>query len=256
MNLLYPCDPFDKKQPDEVYADEYAAALAAGHTCHLFSADDLEIGEFRPRPALPTDQPVIYRGWMLTPAAYGELSAALARKGASLLTSTDHYQHCHYLPEWYGQCRDLTPRTVILAKDANFEAELAGLGWAAYFIKDYVKSLTTQRGSVAATTSDIKDIISQIEKFRGGIEGGICVREYEDLIPESEERYFIYQKMAFSRNGVVPDICHDIASRIDCPFYSADIVSDRQGRLRLIELGDGQVSDLKKWPASEFVNIF
>jgi len=39
MRLLYPSDPFDRKQPDEDYHDEFAAARAAGLDCVLFSVD-------------------------------------------------------------------------------------------------------------------------------------------------------------------------------------------------------------------------
>jgi ATP-grasp domain, R2K clade family 3 len=32
---------------------------------------------------------------------------------------------------------------------------------------------------------------------------------------------------------------------IDAPFYSVDVVENLAGELRLVELGDGQVSDKK-----------
>jgi hypothetical protein len=51
----------------------------------------------------------------------------------------------------------------------------------------------------------------------------------------------------------VPEIVQRIAERIDSPFFSVDIVLALDDTLRLIELGDGQVSDRKKWPANRFV---
>lgn len=109
MRLLYPCDPFEKKRPDETYEEEFSAAQAAGLVCSLYSAEDFELGEFK--------------------------------------------------------------------------------------------------------------------------------------------------RKVFSYSGVVPEIVECIAARIDSPFFSVDVVLSSKGRPRLIELGDGQVSDRKNWPASRFVAI-
>ena len=255
MRLLYPCNPFERKQPDEEYADEFDAAQTAGFTCSLYSAEDFEGREFRPRPALTDGEDVLYRGWMFTPIDYASLHAAIETKGGRMLTSPTQYRSCHYLPEWYDGCKDDTPKTVFLAKDADFQSTLADYKWSAYFVKDYVKSLTTSRGSVAANVDQIPEIVALIEKFRGQIEGGICVRQFEDLRPETEERYFAFKGKVFSRDGVVPEMVESIASRIDSPFFSIDVAMNTDGALRLIELGDGQVSDRKQWPAAKFVEL-
>ena len=256
MRLLYPCDPFDKKMPDEAYLEEYAAAQTAGFSCSLYSAEDLELGEFKPRPLLTEGEEVIYRGWMLTPDKYAHLQSAIERKGGLAFTNVDQYRRCHYLPEWYSLCEDVTPKTIILARDADFAAELANQEWSAYFVKDYVKSLTTSRGSIAKTVEEVTEIVSLIEKYRGQIEGGVCVRQFEELRADTEERYFVFKKRAFGRGGRVPEIVEQIAARIDSPFFSVDIVLTSDGTPRLIELGDGQVSDKKKWTADRFVEIF
>ncbi|MFZ6801028.1 hypothetical protein [Undibacterium sp. Di24W] len=46
MRFLYPCDPFNKKKPDEAYEEDFLAAQAAGLSCSLYSAEDFEQGEF------------------------------------------------------------------------------------------------------------------------------------------------------------------------------------------------------------------
>lgn len=256
MHLLYPCDPFDKKKPDEAYQEEFAAAQAAGMACCLYSAEDFESGEFKVRPSLPPGETVLYRGWMLTPEAYARLHAAIAGRDGRMLTSPTQYVRCHHLPAWYALCEEFTPKTVFVARDADFAAAVGDLGWPAYFVKDYVKSLTTTRGSVAQTAEEIAEIVALIEKYRGRIEGGICIRQFEALRPETEERYFVFDKKAFARSGDVPRIVEQIAARIDSPFFSVDVVLSAQGEPRLIELGDGQVSDRKQWPAERFVQIF
>lgn len=256
MRLLYPCDPFDKKKVDEAYEEEYEAAKRNGVLCSLFSAEDFEIGEFRPRPTLVEGEDVVYRGWMLKPDQYRNLESAVAQMGGITLTTAAQYRHCHYLPEWYSLCEEFTPKTIFLNKDDDFPKALAGNDWTAYFVKDFVKSLTTTRGSVAKNVEEIGEVVALIQKYRGEIEGGVCVREFEELRSDTEERYFVFRGTAFSRDDVVPEIVKRIAERIESPFFSVDIVLKIDGSPRLIELGDGQVSDRKKWDADRFIEIF
>lgn len=91
-----------------------------------------------------------------------------------------------------------------------------------------------------------------IEQYRGSVEGGVCIRKFEELLPETEERYFVLDRKAFSRDGNVPSLVHELAALIPSPFFSVDTVISKSGQLRLIELGDGQVSDRKKWSPGQF----
>lgn len=59
----------------------------------------------------------------------------------------------------------------------------------------------------------------------------------------------------YSPNGIVPPIVNTIAARHNAPFYSVDIIQSTKGDLRLIEIGDGQVSDRKGWETSIFCQI-
>ncbi|MBC3935510.1 ATP-grasp domain-containing protein [Undibacterium sp. CY7W] len=253
MHLLYPCDPFNKKKPDEAYEEEFCAAQHNGFTCFLFSFEDFECGEFRPHPAKVFEGDILYRGWMLTPERYAQLQESIELMGATVVVTAENYRRCHYLPEWYDQCKDLTPTTITLAKNDDFSLALSTTGWNAYFVKDFVKSLTTSRGSVAKNAAEVHEVVTLIERYRGKLEGGVCIREFEDLLHETEERYFVLRGKVLARNGIIPDIVQDIARRIESPFFSVDIVFNTEGKPRLIELGDGQVSDRKQWPANTFI---
>ncbi len=255
MHLLFPSDPFDKSAADEAYVEELEAARALGLACTLFSFEDFEAGEFKPRPALTTNDAVLYRGWMLTPDGYSRLYQAVSAKGGVLKTNPAQYRLCHYLPEWYSLCEEFTPETIFVARNADFVAALAGKEWPAYFVKDYVKSLTTQRGSVAGTPQEVAEVVTLIEQYRGMVEGGVCIRKFERLQPDTEERYFVFDGQAHGREGSAPPMVHELAKRIQSPFFSVDLVSSENGDLRLIELGDGQVSDRKKWPAQQFASM-
>jgi hypothetical protein len=254
MHILFPSDPFNKKVVDESHAIEYEALCASGLNCALFSPLDFDQGAFKPWPSLTPGDSVLYRGWMLMPEEYGRLHAAISINDGVPLTSPDQYRACHYLPEWYSLFRDYTPETIFASRDADFVSVLAQHVWPAYFVKDYVKSLTTKRGSVASSANEVNEIVSLIEQFRGEVEGGVCIRRYEDFLSETEERYFVLNGRAYGRGGDVPELVHEIARHPLSPFFSVDVAMRTDGALRLIELGDGQVSGLKKWSIEAFVS--
>lgn len=255
MRLLYPCEPFNLKQPDEQYAEEYNAALAAGLDTLLFSFEALQAGLLETSRALNPGDCMLYRGWMLTPEAYAVLVDLLHGCTAVALTSPEQYRQCHHLPQWYPLLAAHTSETVILPDDADFEQAFAGLQWPGYFIKDYVKSLSTGNGSLVDSPREIAPLVAQMRQYRGQVEGGICVRRRESYLEETERRYFVLDGCAHGADGKVPELVRECAKRIDSPFFSVDTVMRADGVLRLVELGDGQVSDLKEWPTKRFVGL-
>lgn len=60
----------------------------------------------------------------------------------------------------------------------------------------------------------------------------------------------------FSADDQVPGIVREISTCIDTSFYSIDMAEDIDGQLRLIEIGDGQVSDTKEWNVERLVAAF
>lgn len=258
MNFLFPSSCLDNKQVEENFALEYEALLANSHHCYLLDSDEWETGHCKIRPKLTNTPTLIYRGWMMKPNEYQVLLNSVQLQGGTLLTNVQQYQLCHHLPSWYQSCQQYTPKTVFADMDTDFEKLIKELDWQGYFVKDSVKSLTTERGSIAKTADDVRQIIADIEKFRGGIEGKICLREVEYFQSDSEERYFVYQGKPYARNAqmIMPDMLFDIADRIDSPFFSVDIIDNEDNEPRLVELGDGQVSDIKKWSVTDFVKIF
>jgi hypothetical protein len=79
----------------------------------------------------------------------------------------------------------------------------------------------------------------------------------EPFITNSEKRYFVVDGKAFSAGGEpAPDLVQQVAPRIPSPFFSVDVIRREDGVLRVVEVGDGQVSDLVGWSASAFVAIW
>lgn len=161
----------------------------------------------------------------------------------------------HHLPNWYPQVADLTPETRIFPADCDMEAELRTLGWTEFFIKDYVKSLKTSSGSRVSKPEQVSELVAGMRRFRGSIEGGFCVRRVEDFLPDSERRFFVLNGTPYSPNGNMPPIVHECVKRLRSRFYSVDIIQRADRQFRIVEVGDGQVSDLVGWDPEKFARI-
>jgi hypothetical protein len=253
--LLYPSDPLRRNKPDEVYREEYEAARDLSLAVSLFHFEEFLAGTYRARPSISSGQIVLYRGWMLKPEQYRGLHGEIELSGASLLTSPEQYERCHYLPKWYSQLQEFTPETQFFQESEDIKAKLRELRWSGCFLKDYVKSLSIQGGSMVRDLAKVSDVIARMKSYRGEIEGGLCARQVEDFEPSTEERFFVFRRQPFSRNDFLPEAVRIAAARIDSPFFTVDTVARRDGVIRIIELGDGQVSDRKKWTALQLLEV-
>jgi hypothetical protein len=255
MWLLYPNNPLKSRQPDEQFLAEVDAVRAAGFDVSLFSQENLQNGAFRTIPPLPSAANVLYRGWMLSAAEYGNLVSALTGVEARLVISLQAYLASHHLPNWYPHLKDLTPETHFFPLDCDLETELRSLDWPEYFIKDYVKSLKTSVGSRISKPEQVSALVADMRRFRGVIEGGFCVRRVENFLPNTERRFFVLNGVSHAASGDVPSIVHECAKRLANRFYSVDVVQRSDGQFRVVEIGDGQVSDLVGWTPVQFAQI-
>ncbi len=241
--------------PDEMFADQHTAVTAAGFTASL-CPDSVLIGA-KPLRGVPPGSPVVYRGWMVTAEEYTALVRAIELCDAVPLTRPDEYLAAHHLPNWYSVLAELTPETRVFPADAELTAELRALGWSAFFIKDFVKSLKTGGGSIVRDPTDATQVVAELREYRGRIEGGVCVRRVEQFVPGSERRYFVLKGRGHaSDGGPVPRAVEQCAERIASPFFSVDVAQRSDGELRVIEIGDGQVSDLVGWSADRFASLW
>ena len=254
MHLLYPASPLHPRQPDEQFAPEVQAVRDVGFEVSLFSLEDFQAGGFRTLPAPPDGAVILYRGWMLSSAEYEALLAALPA-GTRPAIDLKTYLGSHHLPNWYPLLRDLTPETRIFPANCDLEKELRALAWPEFFIKDYVKSLKTTTGSRITRPEQVAALVAEMRKYRGVIEGGFCVRRVEDFLPATERRYFVVDGVPHAATGEAPPIVHECAKRLPGRFYSVDVVQRSDGQHRIVEVGDGQVSDLVGWTAERFARM-
>jgi hypothetical protein len=258
MRFIFPSDYFNPKQVDAAYLEELACLRAIGLETSVVSIESLPSGTAKIFPMPVAGSKLVYRGWMLTPDEYALLVSAVGAVGAQMWISGDEYRSNHYLPNWYPLISDLTPETHFFKVDDDLEGGLNELGWEQFFIKDYVKSLKTSVGSIINTPAEISTVIAEMQKFRGTIEGGICVRRVEDFIPETERRYFAIDGRCFapSVDEEIPAIVDECVRRIDRQFCSIDVIDCQDGSKRIVEIGDGQVSGLVGWNATRFATLW
>jgi len=264
MQFVFPADPLNSKKID-AYFKPQADALAAYGQYALYSVEEAKLSGVR------QDQTVVYRGWMLDQFQYISLESLILINGGKPLTYFEQYINTHHLPNWYYLLKDLTPQTVCYPKgwlsdtdDAEYLVkELTKLNWPeGFFLKDYVKSLNTNGGSHVHQAVDAPRVVEMMTKYRGTLEGGLCVRRYEHFY--GEERYFVVKGKVFTKAPESPawstfleGVLTDIASRIDSPFFSIDLALNDKGKLRVVEIGDGQVSDLKEgWTPAMLTSMF
>lgn len=114
------------------------------------------------------------------------------------------------------------------------------------------------RRRLSLSIGAIVTVVAEMEKFRGGIEGGICIRRVEDFIPATEKRDFVIggKPFAASVDEEIPEIVKECAKRISSNFFSVDVVVRRDGCQRIVEVGDGQVSDLVGWSVDRCTSLW
>lgn len=243
MFILYPQDYFNKRKPDESFIDE------TEETQKLLS-----IGTFYSKNYDVNDS-VLYRGWMLSAEEYDQISKFVNDNQLSLITNKEQYYKAHHMNNWYDRVKDITPETVFYKDINELVSNLDKLNWSAYFIKDSVKSLTTSRGSIATSKEDVINILKEIEDKKG-IEGVIALRKVHAFQKETEIRYFSIRGNVYAPNGYASSLAEEVAKRFsDLPFISIDIIKDENEKEWLVEIGDGQVSDMKMWNPQDFANM-
>jgi hypothetical protein len=253
MQFIFPADPLNPNKMDEFFKPQ-AVELTVGYPA-VFSLEEGTVQR------VTAGDSVMYRGWMLNEDQYTQLSSLVEAQGAMLFTSTEQYLNTHHIPNWYPLLKQYTPDTISFSNRWLKEGNLVGalrmlkqFGWEKFLLKDYVKSLKTEGGSVLTDVEDAPKVVELMEKYRGTIEGGICVRRYEELT--DERRYFILNGQPSGHRAVDSEVLQAAAIRIDSPFFSVDIGHDKTGKPRIVEIGDGQVSDLVGWTAKSFGNLF
>ncbi|MCX4093884.1 ATP-grasp domain-containing protein [Nocardia sp. alder85J] len=264
MILLVPADVLRPRRVDEHFAAEAEAARSAGMVVALIDHDALtgSGGAEQAVRAVRTAGQAWYRGWMLRSADYAALAQALRPRGVTLRTAPEQYRRAHELPGWYAALSGLTPRTVWTAGDgdAQFDRARDELGSGPAVLRDYTKSMKHYwREAVyipeLADAPAARQVAHRFRELRGeDMTGGFVLRQFEHFTTAEVRTWWIDGHCALiGPHPDTPDVLPapevDFAAlggpiaTLSLPFVTADFARRSDGAWRVIELGDGQVSD-------------
>lgn len=254
-HFIMPQDTWEPRCIDKEFVAQAERLRQQGH-----AVSPMREGIFRGSDTLPdiaAGSIVVYRGWMVKLEEYRQLEQAVQSMGASLLTNTAAYALTHHLPIWYPAVAEWTAQTEVITDPNELVPAMQRLGWDGYFLKDFVKSLKTEGGSPVRTEDEALTWLKQMREYRHEIEGGICLRQVESFEAETECRFFVIQGKDYSPDGrAIPEPVQAAAQKIASPFFSVDIARTTDGQCRIVELGDGQVSDLVGWSPERFAGLW
>jgi len=273
-HVLYP------KKVDEDYLEEYQEA-SVHHNCSLLSFEDLEAGKLT-LAGSKIEGLTIYRGWMMKPEMYKRLYDLLLEQNIMLVNTPEEYERYHTLPGWYKDFEDKTAYSVWTnGTEADILIQKSRLMTKSCIVKDFVKSRKHEWES-ACFIPDIRDtdratnvIKTFVSRQGDSLTGGLVLREYLHLkkigtheksgMPLSEEyRVFVLGGSVLTIDGYWNheeklNLSEDeyrwieeIASEIKSSFVTIDLARKEDGKLVVMELGDGQVSGLQEISAKEF----
>ncbi|MFI7274614.1 ATP-grasp domain-containing protein [Streptomyces sp. NPDC049879] len=279
--VLHCADPLAPRRPDPHFAAEAAASRACGARVALIDHDALLAGDAERAVArVPAGFGTAwYRGWMIPADRYAALDAALAGRGAALLVGPEAYRAAHELPGWYAAFEGLTPHGVWLPSAPGevpsagaLAALAAGLPPGPGIVKDYVKS-RKHEWDEACYLPDLRDTPGVLRVVRRFVElqddflaGGVVLRAFESFTRPDGAAHEVRVWWLDGEPVLVTPHPDSPVEAVRAPALDAvraavralgprwvttDLALRADGAWRVVEVGDGQVSDLHPSVAPE-----
>ncbi|MER5636488.1 ATP-grasp domain-containing protein [Kitasatospora sp. NPDC002227] len=272
--LLFPSDPLAPRRPDPHYVWEAQQVRELGGQYVLLDHDALTAGavEEAVRRVPQGTGPLWYRGWMVSVGEYGRLAAALAARGCELLTSPSSYASAHELPGWYPVFEGATPESAWTDGGAPGPVELAALagrlgGRGPAVVKDFVKSRKHEwlEACFVPELADLHALDRVVARFvelqDDSLTGGVVLRRFEAFVRDAEGRAVEARVWWLDGEPVLtgphpdcpeadpePELAEvqPLVRSLGCRFVTTDLAQLAEGGWRVVEVGDGQVSDLPR----------
>ncbi|MEV0289086.1 ATP-grasp domain-containing protein [Kribbella sp. NPDC050820] len=259
--LLVPQDPLNPRRVDPHFAGQAAAARERGIAVARIDHDALGDPE-RAVQGVPAADHAVYRGWMMSTSEYDGFAKALADRGVTLRTSAEAYRTAHEFPGWYDAMKSVTPESVWTTGDDVDELTIAAqqLGNGPAVLRDYVKSMKHywDEAAYVPEPAAVERVARRFLELReDAFTGGFVLRRFEEFAGPEVRTWWVGGRCVLVTPH--PDSPDDLPAGVDLveveplvagltlPFVTVDLVRRADGVWRVVELGDGQVSD---WPAS------
>lgn len=207
---------------------------------------------------------------MLRSEHYAAFENELAKRHVALRTNARQYEQAHELPGWYPHLSSVTPPSVWTRGTSpdDFRERCKQLGRGPAVLRDYSKSMKHDWHE-AAFIPDVADADAAwrvahrfLELRDDSFVGGLVLRRFETLQPDEVRTWWVRGTCVLTT--VHPDSkSSDLPSSVDLsaltplmrtlrlPFVTADLALRDDGTWRVIELGDGQVSDRPRTTSAE-----
>lgn len=189
------------------------------------------------------------------------LSRVLAERGVQLMTAPPFYQKAHELPGWYVPFKAHTAASVWLDHPGidGLAEQATKLAPGPGVMKDWVKSMK-HYWDEATFVPDVRDPVGLLrvaERFlelRGDdLIGGVVVRSFEFYEPGEIRSWWIGGRCNLisphpdNPEAMTPDLdlghLESAVASIGSAFVTVDLARVSDGSWRVVEVGDGQVSD-------------
>lgn len=280
-NIIFPAYPHLPKKLNPYFQAEMDAAQSAGFGISIVSDENT------PGPMSVSNRTsdfYIYRGWLVKPAYYQEMSDMVGHK---LLNTYQDYMSSYELPNWYQNfTHDDTPESLIISAEA---ITINGLEWVVQRVKNYFKSdaplmmkdfLKSMKyewfdACLIKDGSDAKEIMRITTNFfelRGkDFVGGLVYRKLLDLkragihpktrtpVPIEFRTFFLNQKpmttisiwekevgIDYRAEGAPPpqEFLESVGKKIISPFVAVDLAKAVDDKWWVIEVNDGGAAGL------------
>lgn len=261
---VFPCNPLSGRGYDPEFQSEVNALKWSDHHVASVDHDSLRSSDVVLRMNnAPTNETVVYRGWMMNIDEYTAFHEALTSRGYTLLTNVEDYRAAHQIDGWLDAFQDVTFRTSLLSlnpSEREVDEAVKFLGVDKFFIKDYVKSLKSDASLSIATDVELFDTIQRFRAEQGDwLAGGIVVREFAELPEDRVEIRGWWRDGAWKAFTTHPDYADkdfdfvipsqlmtavtEKLNSLGLHFVSVDFTPTSDG-WKVIEIGDGQVSGM------------
>lgn len=251
--MLVPLDPLRPARPDPTFAP--SASSGGAERPQLLDHEALLRGDIEGAVRRVTREagPQWYRGWMIPVSRYEQLARAMAERGTPLIVQTLDYRRAHELPGWYETFAHLTPATT-WSHDASVPTLPPSDG--AFIVKDWVKSRKHAWATAcfAPSADAVPKIAAEMVRLAGDtLAGGVVVRAFEAFVGREARVFWLDGEPVISvahpddPGAITPPPLEPIAAAVralGCRFVTTDLVRREDGEWRVVEVGDGQVSDV------------